>query len=38
MSGLPVKPRHIWLRAFYGFSPEDDGYIGWTRKARATGC
>lgn len=32
MSGLPVKPRHIWLRAFYGFSPEDDGYIGWTEE------
>jgi hypothetical protein len=32
MNSLPVKPRHIWLRAFYGFSPEDDGYIGWTEE------
>jgi hypothetical protein len=33
MSGLPVKPRHIWLRSFYGFSPEEDGYIGWTEES-----
>jgi hypothetical protein len=32
MSGLPAKPRRIWLRSFYGFSPEVDGYIGWTEK------
>lgn len=24
------RPRRIWLRSFYGFSPEEDGYIGWT--------
>ena len=23
----------IWLRSFYGFSPEDDGFIGWTEEA-----
>lgn len=23
---------NIWLRSFYGFSPEQDGYIGWTRE------
>jgi hypothetical protein len=33
MSGLPVKPRHIWLRSFYGFGPEEDGYIGWTEES-----
>lgn len=32
MSGLPVKPRRIWLRSFYGFGPEEDGYIGWTEE------
>ncbi len=33
MSDLPVKPRRIWLRSFYGFGPEEDGYIGWTEEA-----
>ena len=23
----------IWLRSFFGFSPEEDGYIGWTKEA-----
>ncbi|PYF02552.1 hypothetical protein BJ122_11151 [Rhodopseudomonas faecalis] len=32
MSDLPAKPRRIWLRSFYGFSPEEDGYIGWTEE------
>ena len=32
MSDLPGKPRRIWLRAFYGFSPEEDGYIGWSKE------
>lgn len=27
--GLP----NIWLRSFFGFSPEEDGYIGWTTEA-----
>lgn len=27
-----VGPR-IWLRSFFGFSPERDGYIGWSREA-----
>ncbi|WP_198662727.1 hypothetical protein [Primorskyibacter marinus] len=22
----------IWLRSFFGFSPEEDGYIGWTKE------
>jgi hypothetical protein len=30
LTDLPVRPRNIWLRSFYGFGPEDDGYIGWT--------
>lgn len=34
MSVLPQKPRRIWLRSFYGFTPEDDGYIGWTEEDR----
>lgn len=32
MSGLE-KPRSIRLRSFYGFSPEEDGYLGWTEEA-----
>jgi len=34
MSNLLLKPRRIWLRSFYGFSPEEDGYIGWTEEGR----
>ncbi|RTL61584.1 MAG: GIY-YIG nuclease family protein [Pseudonocardiaceae bacterium] len=33
MSGVPANPRRIWLRSFYGFGPEEDGYIGWTEEA-----
>lgn len=33
MSDLPQKPRSIRLRSFYGFGPEEDGYIGWTDEA-----
>ena len=33
MSDLPIKPRRICLRSFYGFSPQDDGYIGWTEES-----
>ncbi|MGE6742409.1 hypothetical protein ACQKGC_19235 [Allorhizobium pseudoryzae] len=33
MSDLPSKPRSIRLRSFYGFSPEEDGYLGWSEKA-----
>jgi hypothetical protein len=32
VSDLPAKPRRIWLRSFYEFGPEDDGYIGWTEE------
>lgn len=24
---------NIWLRSFFGFNPEEDGYIGWTKEA-----
>jgi hypothetical protein len=33
MDGVSARPHEIWLRSFYGFSPEDDGYIGWTNEA-----
>lgn len=23
----------IWLRSFFGFLPEEDGYIGWSQEA-----
>ncbi|TAV12588.1 GIY-YIG nuclease family protein [Rhizobium leguminosarum] len=32
MSGLADKPRSIRLRSFYGFSPEEDGYLGWSEE------
>ena len=31
---VPARPRRIWLRSFYGFGPEEDGYIGWTEPDR----
>jgi hypothetical protein len=33
MNSLPAKTRKIWLRSFYGFGPEEEGYIGWTEEA-----
>ncbi|UPA24486.1 hypothetical protein [Shinella oryzae] len=33
MNALPDKPRSIRLRSFYGFSPEEDGYLGWSEEA-----
>ncbi|MDK4729204.1 GIY-YIG nuclease family protein [Rhizobium phaseoli] len=32
MSDLPSKPRSVRLRSFYGFSPEEDGYLGWSEE------
>ena len=32
MSSLPNRPRHYWLRSLYGFSPEDDAYLGWSEE------
>ncbi len=31
-TGLPEGKR-IRIRSFYGFSPEDDGYVGWTQES-----
>jgi len=31
MASLSDLP-DIWLRSFFGFSPEEDGYIGWTNE------
>ncbi|WP_298922648.1 hypothetical protein [uncultured Roseobacter sp.] len=30
---MEAKLRTIWLRSFFGFSPEEDGYIGWSKDA-----
>jgi hypothetical protein len=27
-----VTKRRVWLRAFWGFSPEDEGYLGFTHE------
>lgn len=27
-----ARPRQVWLRPFYGFNPEEAGYIGWTEE------
>jgi hypothetical protein len=32
MSVLP-EGTQIWTRSFYGFSPEEDGYVGWTEAS-----
>lgn len=34
-AGLP-DGRNMWIRAFYGFRPEKDGYIGWTNESGQT--
>lgn len=31
-SGLP-DGKTMWMRSFYGFSPEEDGYAGWTKES-----
>lgn len=33
MSNSLPTGQNMWIRAFYGFSPEDAGYVGWTREA-----
>ncbi|HID36645.1 MAG TPA: EVE domain-containing protein, partial [Ghiorsea sp.] len=30
MSPIDTEGRQIWLRAFYGFNPEEAGYMGFT--------
>ena len=32
MAELPKDTPRIWLRSFYGFGPEEDGYIGWSEE------
>ena len=31
-SSLP-EGTNMWIRSFYGFSPEEDGYVGWSQEA-----
>lgn len=31
-NGLP-EGKHMWIRSFYGFGPEEDGYVGWTQES-----
>jgi|SRR6056297_655782 len=31
-NGLP-EGKQIRIRSFYGFGPEDDGYVGWTKES-----
>jgi hypothetical protein len=34
---IEVAPgRRVWLRAFWGFSPEDEGYLGFTQEGNRT--
>lgn len=33
--GSRAAPR-VWLRAFWGFAPEDEGYLGFTREGNRT--
>ncbi len=28
-----LKAKRVWLKAFWGFGPEEDGYLGFTRSA-----
>ena len=28
---MPEYPS-VWLRSFFGFAPEEDGYIGWSQE------
>jgi hypothetical protein len=32
-AGVQIDQRRVWLKAFWGFKPEDDGYIGFTKEA-----
>lgn len=34
-AGLP-EGKSMWMRAFYGFRPEEDGYAGWTEEGGLT--
>lgn len=32
MTGLP-EGKSMWMRSFYGFGPEEDGYAGWSQES-----
>jgi len=32
IAALP-EGKSMWMRAFYSFGPEHDGYVGWTKPA-----
>lgn len=32
MAGLP-EGKSMWMRSFYGFGPEEDGYAGWSQES-----
>jgi hypothetical protein len=32
--GIELDARQVWLRAFYGFNPEEEGYIGFTHETQ----
>ena len=32
MAEINAEGKQVWLRAFYGFGPEESGYIGFTRE------
>ncbi|MFG6563581.1 hypothetical protein ACGYLI_05110 [Sulfitobacter sp. 1A13421] len=34
MGDLLPEDRQVWVRAFYGFNPEEAGYIGFTHKSQ----
>jgi len=34
MDALLPEDRQVWVRAFYGFNPEEAGYIGFTHEAQ----
>jgi hypothetical protein len=35
MNELTIAPeRRVWLRAFWGFGPEDGGYLGFTLEGK----
>ena len=36
MDESEFKDRQIWLRAFYGFDPENEGYYGFTLEPNRT--
>ena len=33
MNSILPKGKQIRIRSFYGFGPEEDGYVGWTQES-----